>query len=160
MFLFLGPVIDDPFLFVLSFCFCCLLLHRTSAGAGEQGLIFISSRSDLTRCFCFGLFEISQNFHKFCPNFLNIPGFGRHVRKVWDFFAFFLRFWAHRSYKCFSEKSVSREKDKPIIQKQEQVMALVVALVCLALTGSYEHFVCQHYCFELRCELQKVEDVV
>ena len=30
-------------------------------------------------------------------------------------------------------------------------MALVVALVCLALTGSYEHFVCQHFCFELRC---------
>ena len=29
-------------------------------------------------------------------------------------------------------------------------MALVVALVCLALTGSYEHFVCQHHCFELR----------
>ena len=88
------------------------------------------------------------------------PGFGRHVRKVWDFFAFFLRFWTPRSYKCFLEKSVSREKDKPIIQKQEQVMALVVALVCLALTGSYEHCVCQHYCFELRCELQKVEDVV
>ena len=35
------------------------------------------------------LLEMSKIFHKFCPNFLNIPEPPRIVQKVWDFRAIF-----------------------------------------------------------------------